>query len=161
MMSVATMTDRALVARDRKSFEAPRASDLAKAIAAVTAYFPTETVGTYLAILAILQPTSNGARWTFYTIFLAFTAVVVLYYGWKKAHAVTGAKVDRRSTAWLLVFSAVSFTLWSATTPWTPFRQLANDAQKYAGAATILLSPLLPMAAQVVGISPPWRDSPS
>ena len=158
-MSMATMTDRALAAKDPPLISGVHAPDVAKAIAAVAAYFPTETIGTYLAVLAILQPTSDGSRWAFYAVFLAFTALVVLYYGWKKAHATTGAQIDRRSLVWLLIFSAVSFTLWSATTPWTPFKELTNDAQKYAGAAIIGLSPLLPMAAQVLRISPPWSDA--
>ena len=158
-MSIATMTGRAVIARDAPTANGTHTPDLAKAIAAVAAYFPTETVGTYLAVLAILQPASNGARWVFYTVFLIFTALVVLYYGWKQAHAPAQVRLDRRSLTWLLVFSGVSFTLWSATTPWTPFKELTSDAQKYAGAAMIVLSPLLPMAAQVLRISPPWSDS--
>src|SRR5690606_30458707 len=158
-------TDRALSADTRAPVEREKptpgagdvAPDLARAVAAVAAYFPTETVGTYLAVLAMLQPESNGARWAFYLGFVAFTAIVVLFYSWRKRQSATGERMARRSEVWLLIFATVSFTIWSATTPWTPFLQFTGDAQRYAGAATIVLSPLLPMAAQVLRLSPPWR----
>jgi hypothetical protein len=158
-MSVATMTDRAIAVEGPRPDPVTVTPDVAKAIAAVAAYFPTETIGVYLAVLAIIQPSSSGGRWAFYLIFLVFSGLVVLFYAWKKEHAATGAKVMRKSVYWLLLFSTVSFTIWSATTPWTPFKDITDDAQKYAGAMTIIFAPLLPMAAQVLGITPPWRPA--
>lgn len=160
-MSLSAMAERAATAngaRDgARTTTGTAGPELAKAVAAVAAYFPTETVGTYLAVLAILQPGSAGERWAFYFVFLAFTAVVVLYYSWRRQEA-SGQMMEGRTLAWLFVFSGVSFTLWSATTPWTPFLEFTDDAQRFAGAAIIVLSPLLPMAAQVLRLSPPWRE---
>lgn len=156
-MSLSAMTNRAAAAGSAGEGRERVAPDFAKAIAAVAAYFPTETVGTYLAVLAIIQPQSTDARWAFYTLFLVFTGVVVLFYSWRAQQREPGQRLETRSLLWLLAFSGVSFTIWSATTPWTPFLAISGDAQKFAGAATIVLSPLLPMAAQVLRIAPPWR----
>ncbi|MBI2767340.1 MAG: hypothetical protein HYX53_15700 [Chloroflexi bacterium] len=157
-MSVSVMTERALSAAAPGAQPAVAAAPSAvNAIAAVAAYFPTETMGAYLAVLALIQPDTAGARWLFFSVFLVFTTVVVLYYAANKHHTVTGARIDRRSLAWLLVFALGSFAIWSATTPWSPFRDISSDAPRYAGAITIIVSPLLPMAAQVLHITPPWR----
>jgi hypothetical protein len=160
-MSLSEMADRAAASDTTRPVTTPpssSSSNVGKAIAAVTAYFPAETLGTYLAVLAILQPQSTGGRWALYFLFLAFTWIVVMYYTWRTQQAEGAKKIDSTAATWLMVFSGVSFTIWSACTPWTPFLVFSDDAQKYAGAAAIILSPLLPMAAQVLNISPPWTQ---
>ncbi len=150
------MANRASEARSHAGAVGATGPDLAKAISSIAAYFPTETVGTYVAVLAIVQPESVVGRWILFGIFLVFTAIVVFFYAWKRKEA-TGQRVNRWALGWLLVFSLGSFTIWSAIMPWSPFLEITEDAQRYAGAAAIILAPILPMAAQVLRISPPWR----
>jgi hypothetical protein len=157
-MSISDMADRA-AAMDTRTVGAPAKAEpnLGSALAAISAYFPAETLATYLAAMAIIQPGGRAGQWAFFGLFLAFTWVVVLYYAWLRQKRKGEPGIDTRRVAWLFAFSGVAFTVWSATTPWTPFLAFSDDAQIYAGFTAIVLSPLLPMAAEVLGISPPWR----
>jgi hypothetical protein len=163
IVSLSDMADRAALAHGPDAGQPPSeragVQDLGKALSAIAAYFPVETLAAYMAGMAIIRPGSTAEQWTFYFLFVAFTWVVVLYYAWlKREQSRPGDPLERRDVAWLLIFAGVSFTVWSATTPWTPFLVFTSDAQLYAGFGAILLSFLLPMGAQVLRISPPWRS---
>ena len=95
----------------RPSDEAPQKT-LDSAMEKITAFIPSEVIGSYVAVLGIISPETNLGKWVIFGICLLLIPVfMLLSYLTKKKQAKDGqsTSTSTRDTAILLVFAAVAF----------------------------------------------------
>lgn len=128
------------------------------ALTRVAEFIPSEVVGVYVALWALIDPRSAAGKWTVFGVGLALVPVVfVLTYmvGRRRAAAAGDGVPPARSfrvSLPLLGFGIVAFVAWAAALPGNPFTEFGDQALKFGGGATLVLGLVLPMAAEALGL---------
>jgi hypothetical protein len=155
-MSIATMSNYAeLNAGATTRGAAGTNSDddaLKTALARITGYVPTEAVASYVAALGILTPNSSGGRWALFLAIAALAAFLVFYY-WKTTAA--DPKPGKTALYWQLVFALGGLAAWAAALPSSPFLSIHNYSAALGGLIIVIVSPAVPLLANLVHVSPP------
>ncbi len=123
---------------------------LKKELARITAFVPTEVVATYVAVLGILTPDSEGWRWGLLAI-IGGLAVFLCWYFWKTASQALPGK----ALGWSIVFALVGLAAWASALPSSPFFSIDGYTTKIGGIIVLIAAPIIPRLAVLVGVSPP------
>ena len=123
---------------------------LKKELARITAFVPTEVVATYVAVLGILTPSSEGWRWGLLVIIAGLT-VFLCWYFWKTATQT----LPRKALTWSIVFALAGLLAWASALPASPFFSFDGYTTKLGGIAVLIAAPIIPRLAVLVGVSPP------
>jgi hypothetical protein len=125
--------------------QALEAQDLpSNALAVITKNIPTEVIGGYLAVLALIPAQNNKvAQWVVFWFFWMMTPVVVwLGVALKQGHI---DSTPAKWPLWPMLAATVAFTAWAAVIPNSAIGYL-SWFQPYMGAVAIaLLAILLPV----------------
>lgn len=116
---------------------------LSQAMEEITNYIPTEVVGVYIAILGLLSPRTDSARWLVFLI----GALLTVFFLWIPYSGGT------RKFFMLAVLALLGFTAWAAALPSTPFSTFAENASQIGAAAVLVLAVVLPALAEKLNLS--------
>jgi hypothetical protein len=109
----------------------------------IVKYVPTEIVGAYIAIAAVLgEPQGKAdarALWVFFTILLVLTPLYTL---------VAAARPGLPRPAFQALAATVAFAAWVAAIG-GPFRMLEGYDSRYAVAVMIVVTLLLPLVERI------------
>jgi hypothetical protein len=133
---------------------------------AITAWIPSEAVGSYVALLGLFRPAHATARWILFGVgaalvvmFLLINAILVNKQGateWNKQKMQgTPPKLSGKKLAAVLGISLVAYVAWAGALPGTPFLDWWTDATVLGGAAVIVLAFLLPKLAKILNVKMP------
>ncbi len=171
-MSISTLANMKS-SREGTSGDSPAAGNAAKSISdgltAIAAYIPSEVIGVYIAVLAIVTRTSTSAAapegpnianemvvplvpiWGFAAFLVGTVLSVWLAYALRAQGS--GQKVlwsPRRWPYWEAVSASLAFTVWSAVLPGSAFRHWSWFSVDVATIALLVISLLLPRVGDLV-----------
>ena len=135
--------------------EAPNDA-LTSALGAVVAYFPSEVNILYTAIIAAISGTqtrSLSGQWAAFWLVLALTPLTVWLLYAARVRA-TGKPLPLAPRVWPtmeMVFALISFAVWAAALPGSPFHEFAAYSAALAGIAVLVVTFLLGLVAPVLG----------
>jgi hypothetical protein len=124
--------------------------NLKKELARITAFVPTEAVATYVGILGITTPSGEGGRWVLLGA-IAAVAIFLCWYFWQTAET----SLPGKALVWSIVFALIGLAAWAAALPSSPFFSFDGYSTTIGGIAVLLLAPIVPRLATLVGVSPP------
>jgi hypothetical protein len=121
-------------------------SQVNAAIRTLTTYIPTETLTLYVAVLAVLQPSTKGAvsssSWAVFWWFLIVTPLVIWLVYITKAK--TAGKpipwVPLKWPLWEMAAGTIAYVAWAFALPATPFTSLAWYSTGLAGVVVLIAS---------------------
>jgi hypothetical protein len=125
-------------------------ANLKKELARITAFVPTEAVATYVGILGITTPSKDLWRWVLLGA-IGLLAVFLCWYNWQTA----ATNLAKKALVWSVVFALVGLAAWAAALPSSPFFSIPGYTTVIGGIAVLLLAPIVPRFAVLVGVSPP------
>ncbi len=137
---------------------------VSSAVSAIAAYIPTEIVTVYIAVLATLGVTREGAAASgvvtttpilAYAVFVVLTPIVV--WGLYASRAVAAGKELPLSIAawpkWEMVAATLAFASWSAALPSSPLERYDWFTAGLAGVVALVLSMLIGLFAPIFSSS--------
>ncbi len=133
---------------------------VSSAVSAIAAYIPTEIVTVYIAVLATLGVTREGAASSSvvtstpilaYAVFVLLTPVVV--WGLYASRAVAAGKELPRSVRswpkWEMAAATLAFGAWAAALPSSPLERYEWFTASLAGVVALVLSMLVGLFAPI------------
>jgi hypothetical protein len=136
---------------------APSKKTLDSAMEKITAFIPSEVIGSYVALLGIISPQTERGKWVIFFICLLLIPVYMLF-GYlskqKKRNGEQSAPASKRDTAILFVLASVAFVSWAAALPGTPFLSISTHATVIGGACVIIITSLMYKVAELFDLVP-------
>jgi hypothetical protein len=132
---------------------------LDSAMEKITAFIPSEVIGSYVAVLGILSPQTDVGKWIIFGICLLLIPIFMLLgYLAKKKQAEKDQKTtlppNTQHTGILLVLAAVAFVAWAMALPGTPFLSITAHATAIGGASVIILTTIMYKIADLFDLVP-------
>jgi hypothetical protein len=130
---------------------------LDSAMEKITAFIPSEVIGSYVAVLGIISPETDVGKWVIFFICLLLIPVFMLLGYWtkkKQAKAGQSTPTSKRDTAILMLFAAVAFVAWAMALPGTPFLSLNARATAIGGASVIIITLIIYKIADLLDLVP-------
>ncbi|MFY0572625.1 hypothetical protein ACN28E_53585 [Archangium lansingense] len=129
-------------------------------------WIPSEALGSYIALVGVVAPETDGGRWALFVIGAALVSVFLLLnvaLANKQGAAEWRAQKKQgdppKLAGWrlfgVLVVSLASFVAWACALPDTPFLTLNSDATQWGGGVAVVWSLLLPKVAELLDLKLP------
>lgn len=146
--------------------QAAATPDVESSVERITAWIPTEVVGTYVALVGLFLPKSSGARWSLLVIGMVLVPVFVCVDGalvnkrgssaWRARRQQGDAPKITTRQLWLCsLLAMLAFIAWAMALPSTPFVSWFANATKFGGGAVVVLALLLPKIGELLDLSLP------
>jgi hypothetical protein len=133
---------------------------LDSAMEKITAFIPSEVIGSYVAVLGIVAPQSDRGKWAIFGIgVLLIPLFMWLGYLTKKkqlagSSPTTSLSKVKTNAAILFVFALLAFVVWAAALPGTPFLSISQHATAIGGACVIVVTGIMYKIADVLDLVP-------
>jgi hypothetical protein len=134
-------------------------SPLTSALESIMAYIPSEVVTTYVAVVAVLYPATDGAPavasavtgWVPFGVFLVLTPIVSwLIYAAKVANASEPLPIPvAKWPKWEMTVATVAFAIWAAALPNSPFNEFTWYSAGVAGIILLISSMMIGLMAPI------------
>jgi hypothetical protein len=116
---------------------------------AIAAYIPSEAIALYLAALGAFQPSSLTSKVFWLVVGLGFVAGLVVLGALDRK-----TRPPRDKTLIVIGIGLVSFTVYAAAIPGSPFLELHPQATIAAGFIALVMATFLPRIAGLLGVAP-------
>ncbi|MBN8625196.1 MAG: hypothetical protein J0M17_06895 [Planctomycetes bacterium] len=128
-------------------------NDRQSALDNIATFIPSEAMGVYVVGFGIMQPSEFAEKWG---LFALATVAIPLVFGLRYWEARRDAEqIWAAGRAWGLLFVAlVSFVVWAAAMPQSPFIAFHPRMNLYAAVAALFLATFLPRIAKLIGWLP-------
>jgi hypothetical protein len=126
----------------------PQAS-LQNALDTIIELIPAEVIGIYMALVGLF-----GQSWVIFWIGAASIPLFLSIAHFEKRKALnSGLPPSFPKLILVACFAFVAYVPWAATLPDTPFLQFNEHATKIGAGAALILSPILPRLARLLGLN--------
>jgi amino acid permease len=137
--------------------------DVQSALEKITQWIPSEAVATYITLVGLLALADSTGRWILFAVglllvvfFVSINAALVNKEGrekWKaEKHQGNPPKLARKRFVALLIVAVVSFTVWAAALPDTPFLSIFDQATRVGAVLVVVVAGAMPKVAKLLEI---------
>jgi len=125
-------------------------NDRQTALDNIATFIPSEAMGVYVVGFGIMQPNEISEKWG---LFALGAAAIPLVFGLRYCEARRDAdQIWTAGRAWGLFFVAMlSYVVWTAAMPQSPFIALHTRMNLYAAVAALFLAAFMPRIAKLLG----------
>jgi hypothetical protein len=128
---------------------------LSTALESIATYIPTEVLGAYIPIFALVSSTPlSGLKWLLFAVFLVATPVVVwITFAIQVAKGGSGPPLNpAKWPVWAMLAAVLAFVAYAAALPGSVFHSIPGYNDAYGGVAVLLTAFVLALGNELAKV---------